>query len=182
MTSSIKKFVAIGPESSGKSTLCRELAKQHHTLWCEEYAREYLITNGNEYSYSDLLAIAQGQISLENVVVEKAILQGNRIVFIDTDMYVMKVWCEFAFDKCHPYILDQIAERYYDGYFLCHPDLPWEQDSLREYPDQETRDRLLGFYRELLSNQSTPWCQIIGDHGERAVRANDFISKIVSQS
>ncbi|MBL7752590.1 MAG: ATP-binding protein, partial [Chitinophagaceae bacterium] len=35
----IKKIVIIGPESTGKSTLCRQLAAHFNTLWCPEYAR-----------------------------------------------------------------------------------------------------------------------------------------------
>ncbi len=178
----IKKFVAIGPESTGKSTLCSDLAFQKNTLWCKEYAREFLVTNGNDYTFNDLLTIAQGQIALENATTEKAEDEKKEMIFIDTDMYVMKVWCEFVFDKCHPYILNQIAERKYDGYFLCHPDLPWENDPLREYPDQETRDRLFKFYEELLSIQSTPWCHIRGEHVERISRANEFILSVSEQS
>src|SRR3989339_197798 len=38
----IKKFVILGPESTGKSTLCKSLAAHFQSAWCEEYAREYL--------------------------------------------------------------------------------------------------------------------------------------------
>ena len=54
-------------------------------------------------------------------------------------MYVMKIWCEFVFGKCHQFILDQIAARKYDLYLLCNIDLPWIKDELREYPDLERR-------------------------------------------
>ena len=52
------------------------------------------------------------------------------MLFIDTDMYVMKVWCEFVFGNCHLWILDQIVQRKYDLYLLCNTDLPWVQDEL----------------------------------------------------
>src|SRR5258708_37986727 len=92
----IKKVVIIGPESTGKSTLCQQLAEHYNTTWCPEYAREYLLKHGMDYSYDDLLTIAKGQIALE----EKSLsylksLQSSRksrLFFIDTDMYVMKVW------------------------------------------------------------------------------------------
>jgi nicotinamide riboside kinase len=61
----IKKIVIIGPESTGKSTLCRQLAEHYNTIWCPEYAREYLLKHGMKYSYNDLLTIAKGQIELE---------------------------------------------------------------------------------------------------------------------
>jgi nicotinamide riboside kinase len=56
----LKKIVILGPESTGKSTLCELLAQHYNTSWCPEFAREYLLTNGMNYSYSDLLTIAKG--------------------------------------------------------------------------------------------------------------------------
>ena len=53
----IKKIVVIGPESTGKSTLCKNLAAHYNTLWVPEYAREYLEKNGTEYTYEDLLTL-----------------------------------------------------------------------------------------------------------------------------
>ena len=61
-----KKIVVIGPESTGKSTLCEELAQHYNTMWCPEFAREYLLTNGTDYKYEDLLTIAKGQLALED--------------------------------------------------------------------------------------------------------------------
>src|SRR5664279_4194290 len=146
----IKKFVVIGPESTGKSTLCSQLAEHYHTTWVPEYAREYLEKNGTIYTYSDLLTIAKGQIELEEGGIRLEV-SGTRQkpiaaplepdtsnlipIFIDTDMYVMKVWCEYVFNKCHNWILNRVAERNYDGYLLCNADMPWMEDNLREYPD-----------------------------------------------
>ena len=54
----LKKIVVIGPESTGKSTLCKQLAEYYKTIWCPEFAREYLIKYGKDYNYNDLLTIA----------------------------------------------------------------------------------------------------------------------------
>ena len=61
----LKKVVILGPESTGKSTLCEQLAQHFDTMWCPEFAREWLLTNGKNYSYDDLLTIAKGQLALE---------------------------------------------------------------------------------------------------------------------
>lgn len=171
----IKKFVVIGPESTGKSTLCAQLAEYYKTIWVPEYAREYLETNGIEYTYDDLLVIAKGQIQLEDFC-SSQLTTYNSLLFIDTDMYVLKVWCEFVFNKCHSWILNRIAERSYDGYLLCNTDLPWVKDKLREYPDAETRNKLYHFYKDLLINQSTPWTDISGSYEERFKKAVHFIN------
>ncbi len=182
----LKKVVVIGPESTGKSTLCKQLAAHFQTRWCPEFARQYLLEHGMDYKYDDLLTIAKGQIELEGEY-EKSLVNGQWSItandlsrtshspftthhsplFIDTDMYVMKIWCEFVFGKCHQFILDQIAARKYDLYLLCNIDLPWIKDELREYPDLERRKQLYSIYRNTLLGQSTPWVDISGGYEER---------------
>lgn len=170
----VKKIVAIGPESTGKSTLCEHLASSYRTIWCPEYAREYLQINGTDYTFDDLLNIAKGQIALENQytdTLERQFPGETSYLFIDTDMYVMKVWCEFVFGKCHPFILDQIVERKYDFYLLCDIDIPWTKDGLREYPDLTTRQQLFHLYKDLLVNASTPWITVSGNPEARLEKA-----------
>lgn len=180
----LKKIVVIGPESTGKSTLCEKLAEHYNTLWVPEYAREYLEKNGTEYSYDDLLTIAKGQIKSEEDIsfqlpgtgaeqFSKRItdISSRHHLFIDTDMYVMKVWAEYVFNKCHNWILNQIAERKYDLYLLCDVDLPWVEDALREYTDDKIRKKLFCFYKDLMVNQPTPWTIISGNYEERLLNA-----------
>jgi NadR type nicotinamide-nucleotide adenylyltransferase len=192
----LKKIVAIGPESTGKSSLCMELAEHYNTLWCPEYAREYLTAHGMNYSYEDLLTMARGQIELEEKYSELAVSnwqparQDDRhspltthhsLLLIDTDMYVMKVWCEFVFGKCHQFILDQIAKRKHDLYLLCNIDLPWTRDELREYPDEGPRQKLYEIYKNIMQNQSTPWVEISGDYQERVQIAINAVNSLVRQ-
>lgn len=171
----LKKIVILGPESTGKSTLCEQLAQHYETMWCPEFAREYLLTNGTNYEYEDLLTIARGQLALEDEyssTLERNSLPmmeegGHLPLFIDTDMYVMKVWSEFVFGKCHRFILDQIGERKYDLYLLCNTDLPWVEDELREYPELHTRKKLYSIYKDIMVNQPVPWVDISGDYDDR---------------
>lgn len=186
----IIKVVVIGPESTGKSSLCEQLANHYNTEWVKEYAREYLLTNGTEYSYDNLLEIAKGQFALENAaiqLVEDKIKNANKsnstfsseIILIDTNMYVLKVWCEFVFEKCHHWILNQIVQRPYDLYLLCNIDLPWVKDELREYPDLTTREKLYHHYKDMLVNQSVPWVDISGQNEERLQKAISAIDAII---
>jgi len=168
----MKKIVIIGPESTGKSTLTEQLAAHYNTTWCPEFAREYLKQNGTDYSFEDLLNIARGQLMLEDNLLLQA---KNNLYFIDTDMYVMKVWCEVAFNNCHVWILKQIAARNHDLYLLCDTDLPWVKDELREYPDLNTRQKLFKMYKDILINQDTKWAIISGSYTERLQLALSII-------
>ena len=170
-----KKIVVIGPESTGKSTLCEQLAIHYKTEWVPEFARNYLLEIRRPYTYEDLLHIAEGQVRQEDRIVSDS---KSDLVFIDTDMYVMKVWCEYVFGKCHPYILDEIVKRKYDGYLLCNTDLPWVADELREYPDLESRERLYLMYKDLMINQHVQWIDISGNYEERLQKAIKFIDSI----
>jgi nicotinamide riboside kinase len=207
----IKKIVIIGPESTGKSTLCKQLALHYNTNWCPEFAREYLLKNGMNYTYRDLLKIAKGQLAMEDEYVQSAVFnqqlsvsnqppvephftsttndspltihhlpagRHGSLLFIDTDMYVMKVWCEFVFGKCHQWITEQIETRKYDLYLLCNVDLPWVKDELREYPDLITREKLYHIYKNLLTNQPVPWADISGGYEERLEKAISTTDKL----
>jgi len=192
----LKKVVIIGPESTGKSTLCAQLANHFNTTWVREYAREYLLTNGTGYTFKDLADIAKGQVALEKEGIRKLIEhesthQGDittghspaaekiQVLFIDTNMDVLKVWCEFVFDKCHHWILNQIVERDYELYLLCDIDLPWVKDELREYPDLAEREKLYHHYKDIVINQAVPWANIRGNYEERLEQAIREVSKII---
>ena len=186
----VKKIVIIGPESTGKSTLTKQLAAHYHTIACPEYARQYLNENGTAYSFDDLLAIAKGQLALEEkltkevlnnqllVTSNQLLTHNSQLLFIDTDMYVMKVWCEYVFGKCHQFILNEIVNRQYDLYLLCNIDLPWVKDALREYPDEKPRRELYNIYKDLLTNQTTPWVDISGNYGQRLQKAIEAVDML----
>lgn len=178
----VKKVVVIGPESTGKSSLCAMLAEHFKSSWCPEYAREYLTVNGKSYHYSDLLKIAQEQLKMEDRFVNELIeSKETPILFVDTDMYVIKVWCEYVFHECHQFILEQICERKYDLYLLCDVDLPWVQDDLREYPEDGPRKELFQIYKDLLVNQSVPWVVIKGGYEEREITAIEAVNNLLHQ-
>jgi len=166
MSNQIKKIVVIGPESTGKSMLCTQLAEFFKTDWVKEYAREYLISNGKEYTINDLDEIVKGQIRNEENAINQ-LDKSNNILFIDTDMYVMKVWSEYVFNACNNSILNEIVKRKYDLYLLCEPDLPWVADELRTYPDYKTRELLYHYYKEAMTHQQVPWININGDYEQR---------------
>jgi NadR type nicotinamide-nucleotide adenylyltransferase len=183
----LKKIVIIGPESTGKSTLCQQLAQHYETTWCPEFAREYLLTNGSNYEFDDLLTIAKCQLALEDEYIDTLernslpLLEkgGHLPIFIDTDMYVMKVWCQFVFGKVHDFVLENIAKRKYDLYLLCKVDLPWVKDELREYPDIATREKLYQLYKNILQNQPVPWVDVSGTYEERLAKAIAAVDELL---
>ena len=135
------KIIVTGPESSGKTTLCNNIASHFKLSHSKEYARKYLKKIGKEYIQEDLLKIAKGQLNLEKV---------NKI--LDTDLITIKIWSEYKFGNCDNWILDKIEEQKNEirFYLLCKPDIPWESDPLRENPND--RMKLFEIYKMELEN------------------------------
>ena len=86
------KIALYGPESTGKTTLAKQLAQHFQTIWIEEFARDYLQNKWNESqaicSPEDLLPIAVGQIKLEN----EALKTAEKYLFCDTNLMCTKVF------------------------------------------------------------------------------------------
>lgn len=164
------KIVVIGPESTGKSTLCEDLAKHFCVAFVPEYAREYLKQKGTNYELKDVENIAKGQLRLEDEHTEK-------LQILDTNLYVHKVWLEEKYNTRIDWIEQEIFERKYDHYLLCNIDLPWQTDPLREHPSLIDRQRLFNRYYELLLQDGTPFSLISGNREERFNLALQLVQK-----
>jgi NadR type nicotinamide-nucleotide adenylyltransferase len=169
----VKKVAVIGPECTGKSELSEFLAGHFHTDWAPEYARGYLNNLVRPYEPHDLLAIAHGQIRIE----DESVRTSNRVLICDTNLYVIKIWSEFKFGSCDKTILEQIATRKYDLYLLTGVDLPWEDDPQREHPDK--REQLYQLYLNEMKNQSVPYVEIKGERERRRKTAVEAVEKLL---
>lgn len=170
----MKKVVVIGPESTGKSTLCEDLARFFKIDFLKEYARTYLELNGAEYTFDDVIKMAEGQIKTQNEFFDSS----QYLKLLDTDLYVYKVWIEEIFQKEIPFIELNIKESANDLYLLCDTDLPWGYDEFREHPDLKDRIRLFERYAELLKNNNEKFFVIQGDRRARLQKAITEIKKI----
>ncbi len=169
----IIRIAVTGPESTGKTTLAQQLAQHFDTVWVPEYVREYFEINGSNYAYDDLTKIAKGQLALENKMVE----QANCLLFSDTEMLVMKIWSQYKFGKCDPWILNAIETHLYDLFLLCDIDLPWEYDPLRENPSETERKAIFRLYKKELDNYGFPYGIVSGKGEERIENA---VKKVMS--
>ncbi|WKV10454.1 ATP-binding protein [Marivirga harenae] len=167
----MKKIAIIGPESTGKSTLSKALATHYNEPFVPEYGRKYLEENGKDYNRSDLLAISKGMVIWE----ERMSFIAKNLLFCDTDLIMMKVWYEVNYGECHPWVLNHLQSRPYNFYLLCAPDLPWEEDPLRENPNM--RDKLFERYHNELVESNLDYTVISGtkDRLERAIEAVEKI-------
>ncbi len=174
------KIVLFGPESTGKTTLSKELATHYNTEWVPEFARDYLQKKWDEErevcSYEDLLPIAEGQILLEN----KASEQANRVLICDTDILETNVYSKAYFNGISDESLEKASiENQYDMYFLTYIDTPWEADDLRDRPNE--REKMFHFFREALEKYKRPYVLLKGGKEERFKKATQIIDELIKR-
>ena len=160
----MRKIIVTGPESSGKSTLCKALSKHLDLSFSKEYAREYLDELNRDYKLEDLLKIAKKHLNSE---------QNTQL--LDTDLITIKIWSNYKYGNCNKWILDEIKKQKSENrfYILCKPDIPWQEDEQRENPNN--REEIFGLYKKELENLSHDYYIVEGEN-----RDTNTISKILS--
>ena len=136
------KVIVTGPESSGKTTLCKQLSEQFKILFTEEFSRKYIDNLDREYLQEDLVIIAKEQLKNEQLTTN-----NKQLSLHDTDLITLKIWSEYKYGNCNDWIISQIEQQKQENrfYFLCSPDIPWESDPQRENP--HNRDELFEIYK-----------------------------------
>ncbi|MFT5761911.1 MAG: HTH-type transcriptional repressor of NAD biosynthesis genes [Polaribacter sp.] len=175
----IIKVVLFGPESTGKTTLSKQLARYYNTVWAPEYAREYLQRKWNNVRRTceaeDLVPIAIGQIKLENRLVEKA----DRVLICDTDLLETKVYSEEYYGGFVDPILDKAAKNNtYDLYLLTFIDTPWEEDDLRDRPG--LRREMFNAFENALKKYNRPYVLLEGNKETRLKIAVNAIDQLIA--
>ncbi|MFN3556745.1 MAG: AAA family ATPase [Bacteroidales bacterium] len=168
------RIAITGPESTGKSMLCQQLAAQLGQVWVPEYARDYIDGLNRDYNQQDILAIAKGQLALE----EESARLSPRILFCDTDLLVTKIWSLHKYGNCDPWILEQIQLHRYDFYLLCNVDLPWEYDKQREHP--HLREFFFEWYQRELQQYGFAHGIVSGHGDQRLQRALNLIEHLIT--
>lgn len=169
------KVVITGPESTGKTVLCKALAGHFNTDYVPEYARLYLRQKETNYTQEDLTCIAEGQIKSEDEYLQK----NKPLLICDTSLEVIRVWSEWKFGSCDKFILDNASTRQPDLFLLLSPDLPWVPDPQRENPDD--REALFAYYQKSLAAYNTKVVVISGDGEKRITSSISAIDKILQK-
>ena len=159
------KVVLYGPESTGKSSLAKELAKYYDTVYVEEFSRSYAETKAKdnlELTKKDVLPIAVGQMHSENEQLKNA----NRVLICDTDLLETKVYSEFYYNGFCPDLVQKYAQKNtYDLYFLTYIDILWEADGIRDQPNK--RLQMFTAFEQALIDSKKRYCIVKGSFEER---------------
>ena len=174
----LKKICFIGPESTGKTTLAKNIANQLQTVYVAEYAKELIdVQNGNLYSHN-MLEIGNAQIRVEKALERMT----NKVMICDSDIITTMVWSKHLFNYI-PSELEDIAKTHqYAMTFLFYPDTQWVSDTHRQFSNTHTNDfRLKMFYdmRTLLIKYNRPYQVIKGSFFEKEQQIINYINSMI---
>ena len=173
------KVVLYGPESTGKSSLARELAKHYGTVYVNEFSRSYAEIKAKhnlELTKNDVLPIAIGQMHSENEQFKNA----KRLLICDTELLETKVYSEFYYNGFCPDPVNKYAhENTYDLYFLTYIDTPWEADGIRDQPN--SRLQMFSAFEQALIDSKKRYIIVKGSFEERLnmciTQINELLNK-----
>jgi HTH-type transcriptional repressor of NAD biosynthesis genes len=178
--SHILKIVLFGPESTGKTTLSKELAKRYNTVWAPEFAREYLQKKWNDAAticaVEDIIPIAIGQTKLEN----EQLLKANKVLFCDTNILETKIYAEAYYkDYSNKELNEAVNRLQYTLYFLTDIDVPFEEDDLRDRPNQ--RQEMFDLFKNGLEKHQCNYQILSGTLETRLEEAKKTIDTLLSK-
>lgn len=128
----VRRVCVFGPESVGKSTLCRRLAAHYDTVAVPEYARTLIEMQDGAVSFEDMARIARGQLATEEALARRA----NRVLFSDTDLLSTTLWSNALFGRVEPWLEEAARAQRFDLTLLLDVDVPWVADVVRYLPDE----------------------------------------------
>ncbi|NDG84532.1 MAG: ATPase [Proteobacteria bacterium] len=159
----------LGAESTGKSTLSRELASRFKTVFVEEYGRTLWEQKNGKLSFEDYLEIAHTHIRMEN----SASARANRFYFVDTSPLTTLFYSEVQAGRVDPALIE-LSYRSYDRVFLCEPDFPLVQDGTRG--DERFRANQHNWYLRTLGERKIPYTLLDGPLEKRIEAVTRILS------
>jgi NadR type nicotinamide-nucleotide adenylyltransferase len=172
---STRRVVITGSESTGKTTLARDLGAYFGAPWVPEFARSYADAQtlaGRTLDETDVEPIARGTIARQDA----ALGLVPPLIFFDTDLVSTVVYAHHYYGNCPAWIEAAARHRLADLYLLCDIDVPWFPDGVRDIPHR--RAYMHGLFAEQLASLGARVATIRGTWEERfqsAVRAVESV-------
>lgn len=173
MTVHIRRICVTGPESTGKTTLARQLAELTHAEWVPEASRVYAERVDRALVASDVTPIAREHLALADPAAERARTRGTGLV-LDTDLVSTVVYARHYYEDVPAWVERAERGRRADLYLLCDVDVPWVADGVRDRPTD--RDAMFDLFRRALARRRANVIIVRGDWRARWARARDAVA------
>ena len=175
-----KRIVILGAESTGTTTLAKDLATHYQTTWVPEYGRMYsegklFDQNGSNWTTEEFTHIAMMQNTMEDALAEVC----NKILICDTDAFATSVWHERYMESRSVHVETLADEQRHDFYILTGDEIPFVQDGTRD--GEYIRHWMHNRFEERLTETHRPFVIVRGNKEERLAQAIEQINKLIEK-
>ena len=171
------RVVVTGSECTGKTTLAARLARRFRTARSLEFARIYAVRVARELTEEDVEPIARGQLAEEEAAIAVAHERGAALVVLDTDLLSTVVYARHYYGACPEWIEREAEARRADLHLLCHPDVPWSPDGVRDRPTR--REEIHQLFEAVLAKAGARVVHLRGSWSERDATADQAVEELV---
>ena len=164
--------------ASAYSRAASELAAEFDAPWTREAARLYAEATTEPLSARTVEPIARLSMQLEDEI-SAASGDPPRLLVRDTDLVSTVVYARHYYGEVADWIPREARARCADLYLLCHPDLPWSADGVRDRPRQRL-ELLEAFRQELIDMRAPRVVDITGVGEARRMAAREAVVQLIA--
>lgn len=162
------RIVVIGAESTGTTTLSRDLARSLSAPWVPEIGRSYtesILPAGYEWENEDFHRIGRLQQAYENEIAARS----NGIVVCDTNATATVVWQRRYMGQSDKTMHDIAAADTVDLYIITGDDIPFVQDGTRD--GEHIRHDMHQWFIQYIQKTGVPYIVVTGSRQSRLTEA-----------
>lgn len=174
-----EKILFVGGESTGKSTIVKNLALAYNTNYLEEVGRDIC-----DYAGAEDLMIASDfhEILLKHKTKEMELIkQSNKLFFVDTDALTTKFFAQFLL-KNEKENTEKLADAItqintFDLIFFLEPTVAFVQDGTRNTKIESDREKYSNQLKALFDKAGLEYICLSGDYLERYEKVKKIIKE-----
>jgi NadR type nicotinamide-nucleotide adenylyltransferase len=162
------RIVIVGAESTGTTTLSRDLAKALNVPWVPKVGRYYtesILTTNYEWFDDDFYRIGRLQQAYENEMAARS----NGVLVCDTNAVATELWHRRYMGRSTTEMKRIAARDTADLYIITGDEIPFVQDGIRD--GEHVRHKMHRWFVRHIQALDVPYIVVTGTKEERLAKA-----------
>lgn len=173
------RVVILGAESTGTTTLARDLAAELHVPWVPEIGRYYtesIMTSDIDWCDDDFYRIGRLQQAYEAEIA----MRSQGVIVCDTNTVATELWQRRYMGATTDEMHDIATRDKADLYIITGDEIPFVQDGTRD--GEHIRHDMHQWFVEHIKATGTPYIIVSGSPEDRLAEALAISKKIIQKS